>query len=59
MADVGSVILVIGMSRIYFQVHYPSDVIAGFACGLFWLCICITSIEIYRKRQNANGLLRL
>jgi len=30
-------ILSIGMSRIYFQVHYPSDVLAGFSLGFLAL----------------------
>ncbi|MDQ0217882.1 phosphatase PAP2 family protein [Peribacillus cavernae] len=33
-------ILLIGISRIYLGVHYPSDVIAGFAAGGAWLTIC-------------------
>jgi membrane-associated phospholipid phosphatase len=51
-----SVILVVGMSRIYLQVHYTSDVIAGFVCGLFWLCLCMTGMEIYRKTKDSYSL---
>ncbi|MEK7399739.1 MAG: phosphatase PAP2 family protein, partial [Candidatus Poribacteria bacterium] len=47
----GFVIFLIGFTRIYLQVHYLSDVIAGFAGGLFWLTICVTGLEIYRKRK--------
>ncbi len=46
----GFVIVLIGLSRIYLQVHYLSDVIAGFAGGLFWLTMCITGLEVYRKK---------
>lgn len=31
------VVLTIGFSRIYFAVHFPSDVLAGFAAGSGWL----------------------
>lgn len=44
-------VLAIGMSRIYLGVHYPSDVVAGFAAGGVWLvgCIlCFRSLHNYR-----------
>ncbi|CAH0347298.1 phosphatase PAP2 family protein [Bacillus sp. CECT 9360] len=34
------IILLIGISRIYLGVHYPSDVVGGFAAGGAWLTIC-------------------
>jgi membrane-associated phospholipid phosphatase len=46
------VVVIIGLSRIYLQVHYLSDVIAGFAGGLFWLSVCITGMEMVKKRDN-------
>ncbi|MEO7524075.1 MAG: phosphatase PAP2 family protein [Ferruginibacter sp.] len=31
--------LLIGFSRVYLKVHYPSDVIAGFCLGIIWLLL--------------------
>lgn len=50
----GFTVFLIGMSRIYLQVHYLSDVVAGYAGGLFWLSICVTGLEVYR-RARAGG----
>jgi membrane protein DedA with SNARE-associated domain/membrane-associated phospholipid phosphatase len=46
------IIFLLGLSRIYLQVHYMSDILAGYAGGLFWLTICITALEVYRKREE-------
>ena len=31
----------IGFSRLYLRVHYPSDVIAGYCLGTAWLWLCL------------------
>ena len=49
------VILLIGISRIYLGVHYPSDVVAGFIAGSVWLVICISLLEIinlYKQKRH-------
>lgn len=41
-------ILAIGFSRVYLGVHYPSDVVAGFAAGGAWLTSCIVGLHAIR-----------
>lgn len=38
--------LLIGLSRIYLNVHWFSDVVAGFSLGLFWLTLLILVFQI-------------
>lgn len=42
------VILMIGLSRLYLGVHYPSDILAGFAVGFVWASFCALGIEVIR-----------
>lgn len=44
-------ILLIGFSRIYLGVHYPSDVLGGFSLGLFWLSLCIFVEKAFLKKR--------
>ncbi len=39
----------VGLSRIYFGVHYPSDVLGGYLSGSFWLIALISSTAIYDR----------
>ena len=44
----------IGCSRIFIQVHFATDVLAGFASGTSWLAVCIVSIEWMRQAQRGK-----
>lgn len=51
-------ILMIGISRIYLNAHYPSDVIAGFSAGFIWLRMCIFSLDLTKKRYQKRHILK-
>ncbi len=52
-----AMVLLIGISRIYLGVHYPSDVVAGFAVGLIWVVtIAIGDKLIHARKKNERSL---
>lgn len=44
--------LLIGLSRIYLGVHYPSDVAAGYAAAIIWVVAIRVGYQIYRSRMK-------
>jgi undecaprenyl-diphosphatase len=51
-------VFLIGLSRIYFGVHYPTDVLGGYLAGAIWLEIAILIVlvaeDYARRRQQAQ-----
>jgi membrane-associated phospholipid phosphatase len=43
-------LLLIGASRIILQVHYPTDVIGGYAFGYIWLMLTIYLYKFFKKK---------
>ncbi|MBD2180237.1 phosphatase PAP2 family protein [Planktothrix sp. FACHB-1355] len=48
------VISAIGFSRLYLGVHWPTDVVAGYAAGVVWLLACMLSLEVWQRRKSVS-----
>ncbi|WP_219837013.1 VTT domain-containing protein [Paenibacillus sp. R14(2021)] len=46
------VCLLVGISRIYFNVQFPSDVAAGYVFGGVWITLNVILLEVLRKLQD-------
>lgn len=48
-------VLLIGISRVYLGVHYPSDVLAGFVVGFIWVVtIAVADKLIHARREKSE-----
>lgn len=50
-----ALIIFVGSSRVILQVHYFSDVLAGYASAAAWVALCIAGLEAVRWRTSPDG----
>lgn len=50
----GGLTLMIGVSRVFLGVHYPTDVLAGWSLGAAWALFCWTIARLLRPKDNAT-----
>jgi undecaprenyl-diphosphatase len=44
-------VVLIGFSRLYLRAHFFTDVVGGYCIGAFWLAVCISGLEVVRRRR--------